>query len=133
VSDPEEQARHLAAAATGPDERIARALERGAAVARLRGAWESAAELLERAYKLTPSDRIDEASRRRIAAAEHHVHAGDRTHARQLLERILGQRLARPLRADALRLLAEISFNDKNAAHTGRLSRRRSATPMSRG
>ena len=121
VSDPEEQARHLAAAATGPDERIARALERGAAVARLRGAWESAAELLERAYELTPADGIDEAWRRRIAAAEHHVHAGDRTRARQLLERILGQRLSRPLRADALRLLAEISFNDENSADTLRL------------
>ena len=121
VSDPEEQARHLAAATTGPDEGVARALERGAAVARWRGAWESAAELLERAYELTPADGIDEAWRRSIAAAEHHIHAGDRIRARQVLERILGQRLSRPLRADALRLLAEISFNDENSADTVRL------------
>ena len=82
-------------------------------MARWRGAWDSAAELLERAYELTPADGIDE--------AEHHIRAGDRIRARQLLERILGQRLSRPLRADALRLLAEISFNDENSADTVRL------------
>ena len=38
-----------------------------------------------------------------------------------LLGDILGQPLPRPLRADALRLLAEISYNDERAAEARRL------------
>ena len=47
--DPEERARHLALAATGPDEEIAAALEAAATHARGRGAAQAAAELAERA------------------------------------------------------------------------------------
>jgi DNA-binding CsgD family transcriptional regulator len=121
VSDPEERARHLALATTQADESVARTLEEGAAFARARGAWESAAELLEGARMLTPSDRSEAAWRRGIAAAEHHVHAGERARARVLLEEILDRRLPRALRADALRLLAEISYNDENGAEAMRL------------
>jgi DNA-binding CsgD family transcriptional regulator len=115
VTEPEEQARHLAVATTEPNERVAGILEETAAVARSRAAWESAADLLERAGRLTPPDRRDEAHRRRIAAAEHHIHAGDRSRARALLEEIRAQSLPPSLRADALRLLAEISYNEENA------------------
>jgi DNA-binding CsgD family transcriptional regulator len=121
VSDPEERARHLALATSHADESVALALEAGAAAARSRGAWESAAELLERARKLTPPDRPDEDYRRGIAAAEHHVHAGERSRARVLLGDILGEPLPRSLRADALRLLAEISYNDGRDADAKRL------------
>src|SRR5207237_1288114 len=89
VADPEDQARHLALAANGPDERLAVALEQGAARARSRGAWESAAELLEQARDLTPREHSDAALARSIAAAEHHVHAGDRARGRRLLEEVL--------------------------------------------
>jgi DNA-binding CsgD family transcriptional regulator len=121
VSDPEERARHLALATAHADESVAQALEAGAAVARSRGAWESAAELLERARALTPSGRPDANYRRAIAAAECHVHAGERARARVLLVGILAKPLPRSLRADALRLLAEISYNDEHAAEAKRL------------
>lgn len=121
VTDPEERARHLAVATTEPDEEVARMLEEGAALSRSRGAWQSAAELLELARGLTPLDRRDEACRRGIAAAEHHVHGGDRSRGRTLLEQILAEPLSRSPRADALRLLAEIAYNDENAAEARRL------------
>jgi DNA-binding CsgD family transcriptional regulator len=121
VTDPEERARHLAVATTEPDESVAAMLEQGAALARARGAWESAAELLERASGLTPPDRLDVAAARGIAAAEHHVHAGDRRRGRELLEGILARPLPPLLRADALRVLAEITYNDENAIEARRL------------
>ena len=52
--DPEERARHLALAASGPDEEIAAALETAAPRPRARGAAQAAAELAERAVALTP-------------------------------------------------------------------------------
>jgi DNA-binding CsgD family transcriptional regulator len=121
VTDREEQARHLGAATTAPDERVARMLEEAAALARSRGAWDSAAELLERARVLTPPDWLDQARGRGIAAAQHHVYAGDRSRARTLLEEILATSLPRSVRADALRLLAEISYNDDNSVQARRL------------
>jgi DNA-binding CsgD family transcriptional regulator len=122
VTDREERARHLAVAAAEPDEDVARALEDAAAAARSRGAWASAADLLEHARSLTPTDRGDDAARRALAAAEHHVRAGDRTHARALAESVLeGAALPRALRADALRLCAEISYNADNSVDAVRL------------
>jgi tetratricopeptide (TPR) repeat protein len=97
------------------DQNVARTLEAGAATARSRGAWESAADLFERARALTPPGQPDAAHRRGIAAAECHVHGGDRSRARELLAGVLAEPLARPLRADALRLLAEISYNEERA------------------
>ncbi len=76
--DPEERARHLALAATGPDEEIAAALDAAATHARGRGAAQVAAELAERAVALTPPDALDGINRRRIAAADHCFYAGDR-------------------------------------------------------
>jgi ATP/maltotriose-dependent transcriptional regulator MalT len=121
VSDPEERARHLAVAAPAPDEKVARALEDAAAAARSRGGWASAADLLEQARSLTPADRGDDAARRAIAAAEHHVRAGDRTRAGALAESVLEEALPRPLRADALRLCADISYHADNVGDAQRL------------
>lgn len=114
VPDPEEQARHLALASTEPDESIANGLEKGASLARSRGAWESAADLLEHARRLTPPDRLDDARRRGIAAAEHYIHGGDRARARTLLEEIVAEPLPRSLKASALRFLGDVSYNDEN-------------------
>jgi len=114
VEDVEERARHLAAAADGPDERTAELLEEGATAARTRGGLHSAAELLERARRLTPRGNAAAAHRRGILAAELHLHAGDRGRARSLLEELLGEELLRPERAEALRLLAEISVAEED-------------------
>jgi DNA-binding CsgD family transcriptional regulator len=121
VVDQEERARHLAMATTHADEPVARALEQAAALARARGGWESAAELLERARSLTPPEHDQAALRRTISAAEHHIHAGDRTRARALLEGQLADRIQGPLLPEALRLLGEISYNDENYLEARRL------------
>lgn len=112
VVDPEERARHLALSATPPDEEIASALESAALHARRRGAWDGAAELLEKARSFTPRSRPELGGARAVHAAEHYVHAGDRTRARVLLEDALDQPLSEPTRLDALRLLAEIHYNE---------------------
>lgn len=54
VDEPEERARHLALAATEPDEAVAAVLDEVAATAWARGASQAAADLLEQACRLTP-------------------------------------------------------------------------------
>lgn len=121
VENQEERVRHLCLAATSPDEAIARALDDAAALARSRGAWDVAAELLERARELTPPQRREEARTRSISAAQHHVYAGDRPRARALIEEVLAEPLPDVLRAQALHLLGRISHQDENAAEAKRL------------
>ena len=116
VTDPEERVRHLALGAEQADERVARGLEDAAAAARARGAWETAGELLEQARALTPYKLAGAARVRGIRAAEHHIHAGDRPRARALLEAILEDTPPGPTRSDALRLLAEVRFNEQGFA-----------------
>jgi DNA-binding CsgD family transcriptional regulator len=64
VAEPEQRARHQAAAATGPDERVAAALEEAARAAFARGATAAAAELLERSLALTRPDDVGARVRR---------------------------------------------------------------------
>ena len=116
VAEPEERVRHQALAAAAPDEQVAAALEDAAASARARGAWETAGELLEQARALTPAARPYAARKRGVRAAEHHIHAGDRPRARALLEAILAEAPPGPARSDALRLLAEIRYNEDGFA-----------------
>jgi DNA-binding CsgD family transcriptional regulator len=114
LDDIEERARHLALATTPPDEDVAQLLEDGAARARNHGAWQSAAEMYEQARALTSPENVDTALRRGIAAAEHHTHAGDRRRASALLEDIIQHVRGGARRADALRLLGEIRYNDES-------------------
>jgi len=104
--DPEERARHLAIAATSPDEAIAAALAKAATHARGRGAAQAAAELADRAVAMTPLDRVATINRRRIAAAEHCLYAGDASRARALLEEAIDSSEPGPIRAEALSRLA---------------------------
>ncbi len=104
--DPEERSRHLAIAATGPDEEIAAALAAAAAAARARGAAQAAAELADRAVALTPPDAVVTLNRRRIAAAGRWLYAGDASRARSLLEEAIESAEPGPMRADALARLA---------------------------
>lgn len=121
IGDPEERARHLALAAEAPDDAVAATLEAGAAHARARGAWDSAAELLEQARALTSSAQVDAARGCAVRAAELHMRAGDRVRARALLEEIAGAPPRDATRADALRLLAEISYGEDHFAAAAEL------------
>ena len=102
VSDSEERARHLALAARGPDETVARALEDAARRAQSRGAPPAAAELYERAARLTPPERATDIARRTMDAAFSIFQCGDSRRARELLDSVVAGTEPGPLRARAL-------------------------------
>lgn len=109
VSEPELRARHLALAASGGDPQTLQSLDGAADLARLRGAPEAAAELLDMAIGLggdTPE--------RRIRSAKHHFDAGDPAQALVLLEETIAQLPAGVLRAQALSALAFVRLWDDN-------------------
>jgi DNA-binding CsgD family transcriptional regulator len=105
IDDPDERARHLALAATGPDPQVAAAVEDAARRARARGAPQTAAELWERARTLTPPGDA-EGPKRAVAAAECHIEAGDTDRARVLLEGVVERLPPGPERGAALTRLA---------------------------
>ena len=105
VDDPDEQALHLALAASGPDAQVAATVEDAARRARARGAPQAAAELWDRARMLTPPDDAD-AWRRTIEAGECHLEAGDTDRARLLLEEVVARLPPGRERAFALTRLA---------------------------
>ena len=108
VDDPDEQALHLALAASGPDAQVAATVEDAARRARARGAPQAAAELWDRARMLTPPDDAD-AWRRTIEAADCHLEAGDTDRARLLLEDVVARLPPGRERAVALTRLAWVS------------------------
>jgi DNA-binding CsgD family transcriptional regulator len=114
VRDLEERARHLASATTGPDERVAVELDRAAEQARSRGAPDTAADLQEQAFELTPPADQASASRRSLAAAEDWFQAGALAQARSLLTELLGRADRRALRVRARQLLAHVRFREKS-------------------
>ena len=105
VDDPDEQALHLALAASGPDAQVAATVEDAARRARARGAPQAAAELWDRARMLTPPDG-DDAWRRAIEAGECHLEAGDTDRARRVLEEVVARLPPGRERAFALTRLA---------------------------
>ena len=113
VGEREEQVRHLALAADGPDAAVAAALDEAAALARSRGAPVAAAELLEEARELTPAGERAEARRRAVDAARCHFESGDSRRARALLEEVIAGLAAGRERANALIVLAPLrSYDD---------------------
>ena len=88
VSDVEEQARHLALAAEGPDAGVASELEAAAEQAASRGATGAAAELYDLAAELTPDDPAL-VRRRRFSSARCHRLAGDELRAADVIEQLL--------------------------------------------
>jgi DNA-binding CsgD family transcriptional regulator/Tfp pilus assembly protein PilF len=113
VSNPEERARHLALAATGPDERVASALEDAARRAEARGAPPAAAELYERAVRLTPPEDGGAELRRKIKQGFCTFQTGDGRRARALLDEVVEALGPGPDRARALISLARVrSYDD---------------------
>src|SRR5207248_170193 len=108
VTDPEQQARHLALAATGADAAVASALDSGARSARARGAPQAAAELSELALRLSPQHEAESAHRRRLEAGAAHFEAGDTARAVALFAEAVESADSGPLRASALVRLARV-------------------------
>ena len=104
----EERARHLAIAATGPDDEIAASLDAAAALAAARGAVQAAAELGQRAVALTPPEPLEALNRRRIDAASYCRRAGDPAQATVLLQAAIEAAVPGPLRARAFADLAAV-------------------------
>lgn len=75
--DPEQSAMHRALATVGQDERVAAALEAAAERVISRGATMDAADLLDRAIRLTPPDETDSLLQRRLALSRALLLAGD--------------------------------------------------------
>ncbi len=105
VSDIEEQARHLALAAEGPDVVVAAALDAAAEQAAARGAPAAAAELYELAVELMPADP-PLARQRRVRAADFYRLAGAGERAAVLLEHLLTEVPSGAERSDILFALA---------------------------
>src|SRR4051794_30147729 len=107
VDDGVVRARHLALSRDERDAQIARELDDAATLAAGRGASAAAAEIAEHALRLTPSDARDDRHRRALAAARAHRAAGEWTRAWTIASELLAESGIGPLRAEALRLLAE--------------------------
>jgi DNA-binding CsgD family transcriptional regulator len=110
VADPEERARHLALATTGPDPDVARSLDEAARHARARGAPDAGADLTELARQLTPPEDVDALRKRSLAAAEYHFDAGDAGRATALLEDAIASSPPGLERAEILCLLSSMSW-----------------------
>ena len=107
VDELELRARHLALGSTTGDTETFAALDDAAASAHARGAPAAAAELLELAIGLG-----GDTSERRIRLAINTFDAGEPARARMLLEKVIADVPAGPLRAEALYALAVVRFID---------------------
>ena len=104
LEDLEERARHLALASTEPATEVAAVLQEAAARAHARGAPETAAELAQEAFRLTPLADVQGAGDRAFLVAAYFADAGRTSDALPWLDRLLAAELQGPRRARALLL-----------------------------
>ena len=107
--DPEERARHLALAASGPDAGVVQELQAAARHARMRGSPDSAAELTGLALRLLPANASARPELQLELAEQLHL-ASDFPAARALLEELRTTLQPGDLRARALLTLVEIDY-----------------------
>jgi tetratricopeptide (TPR) repeat protein len=119
--DPEERARHLALASSGPDERAAAELDAAAQRADGRGAPAAAAELYELAARLTPPRQAEILQRRSVDAAYCLFQSGDGRRARQQLEQVASALPPGAGRARAQIRLARVRSYDDDLRGAARL------------
>jgi DNA-binding CsgD family transcriptional regulator len=120
--DPEERARHLALAAEGPDEDVARMLDEAVEHAQRRGALASGAELAQLALSLTPSGE-SALHKRALAAADLRYSSGDIESADRLLSEALEREAGQPGQAEILLRQAKLEY-DRDHARSHALFRR---------
>jgi DNA-binding CsgD family transcriptional regulator len=106
VNEREARARHLALAASGPDESVAGEVEQAALIAAGRGACDTAATLAALAVSLTPAGADPDHCRRTALEAEYRFESSDVTGACALLTALVDSTGPGPVRAELLRRLA---------------------------
>jgi DNA-binding CsgD family transcriptional regulator len=111
VDDPVVRARHLALSRNGPDADVAATLDEAATLAADRGASAVAAELAERALRLTPDSDVGERGHRALGASRAHQVAGEWTRARAIAASLAAAETG-SLRAEALIVLADFESID---------------------
>ena len=121
VASEEERARHRALGSTGPDESVASELAAAARRAHAHGATDSAAEMMEQAYGLSPDDHLRQRCRRGVEAAELNAIAGDLRRAREIVDAVLAVMPDGENRDDALRLLAELVYNSESGVEAAKV------------
>ena len=119
VTEPELRARHLALSDPTGEPQTLEALDVAAEIARARGAPAAATELLELAIGLGGDD-----PKRRIRCATNYFAAGDPGRARQLLEVVVEELPAGPLRAEALHQLGLVRLYDDSFVEAAELLER---------
>jgi hypothetical protein len=108
MSDPVEQARHLALADPLPSERLASILEEAAELAHSRGAAASASELWSLAVARTPLSAASTRRRRLLATAQACLVVGEFTRATAAAQAVIDDVADGPERAAALLMLAKL-------------------------
>lgn len=123
VTDPDARAVHLGAAAAGPDEVVARALQQAACRAFTRGAPDTAAGLVARAAMLTPPDEEAVLAHRRIQIGEYRYRAEDMDGAHAELSALIAELPPGESRAEALLWLACVRTAQNGTVEAAELAR----------
>ncbi|HET6744969.1 MAG TPA: AAA family ATPase [Candidatus Limnocylindria bacterium] len=112
ATDPEARARHLAVAKPGQDPEVAELLHAAGEHARSRGAPAAAGELFAEAIRRLTDHDLEARARWSVEAATVLRQAGDMRLARSLVEAVIDELPAGPLRSDALLALSALVEGD---------------------